>query len=203
MRSLPLWLVVVAVVPCSLFAGAVVLPYAFTNNTVANAAQVNGNFDALKGASDDHDTRIAALEGGSGPNTMRFLAAPTNIRLTCNGGNQLKADLNPGVPAGSTAIIANVTTNVSSRNDHATHSFGRNASHATGTYDNGPYDLNTWLNDVLLTHSGDSAGVDYYGRSHGTQIIPLKANGRFDAMTCMGYSTGTHYITIQVYGYVK
>lgn len=49
-------------VPVGIVASTLTIPHAFTNNTVADAAQVNQNFGAVKGAVDDNATRIAALE---------------------------------------------------------------------------------------------------------------------------------------------
>ncbi len=55
----------------------------------------------------------------------------------------------------------------------------------------------------MITHNGENGAPFYYGHSHGSHVIPLKANGRFDAFLCLGYSYGTHYIVAQVYGYLQ
>jgi hypothetical protein len=66
------------------------------------------------------------------------------------------------------------------------------------------YDLNTYLNDVLLTHEGDAAGNNHYGFSHGSHLIPLDANGQIQAHGCMGHNNvATAYTTLQVYGYTE
>merc|ERR1712146_830785 len=63
------------------------------------------------------------------------------------------------------------------------------------------YDLNRQLNDILLTHEGDSSGDFHYGHSFGTQTIPM-TNGQIKMKGCMGHSRGTTYVTIEVYGYI-
>jgi hypothetical protein len=142
--------------------------------------------------------------GSSGLNTLHFIDTPANIRLTCSGNTRVYDITPPNVPSDAKAILVTITTFNSARNDHVVHSFGRNADHTSYTWDNQVYNLNTYLNDVMVTHEGEIPGNAYYfGHSHGTLIIPLKSNGKFDAQLCMGYTSGTHYITLQVYGYVK
>lgn len=46
-------------------AGSVTIPNSFTSGTPAIAAEVNGNFTAVKSAVDDNDSRISAIETGS------------------------------------------------------------------------------------------------------------------------------------------
>ena len=98
-------------------------------------------------------------------------------------------------------MFATVTTYNDHRNDHIVFSFGRNNDHTTHTWDNRVYDLNTRLNDILLTHEGDSSGDFYYGHSFGTQTIPMTA-GQIKMQGCMGHSRGTTYVTLEVYGYI-
>ena len=142
--------------------------------------------------------------GASGLGTFHFLSTPQKLRWTCNGSNQRANDQNPSaVPDDATALITNVFTYHDGRNDHVNHSFGRFASHDGTSWDNNVYTDNIVFNDVLITHNGNNAGSDYYGMAHGTQIVPLKSNGAFDANLCHGRSTGTHYVTMQVNGYIK
>lgn len=54
----------VVLVPLALRAAAVGSMATFTNGTVADAAQINGNFGALTTAVNDNDTRIGSLESG-------------------------------------------------------------------------------------------------------------------------------------------
>jgi hypothetical protein len=42
------------------------------------------------------------------------------------------------------------------------------------------------MNDVIITQEGDLSPSYYYGYSHGSQIIPLKAGAVFDARLGMG-----------------
>jgi len=46
-------------------ASSVTIPTSFTAGTAAVAAEVNGNFDAVKSAVDDNDSRLNALESGT------------------------------------------------------------------------------------------------------------------------------------------
>ena len=46
-------------------ASSVTIPNSFTAGTAAIAAEVNGNFDAVKSAVDDNDSRLNALESGT------------------------------------------------------------------------------------------------------------------------------------------
>ena len=55
-------LAVSAIMSQSLYAGSVSIPNSFTAGEPAVAAEVNANFDAVKTAVDDNDSRIAALE---------------------------------------------------------------------------------------------------------------------------------------------
>ena len=55
-------LAVSAIMSQSLYAGSVSIPNSFTAGEPAVAAEVNANFDAVKTAVDDNDSRIATLE---------------------------------------------------------------------------------------------------------------------------------------------
>jgi hypothetical protein len=135
---------------------------------------------------------------------IKFVSAPKNLRTTCNGSGQKStwSVADAGIPGHARAVFASITTFSDGRNDHVTHSFGRFNGHQTHTWDNAIYDANTYLNDVIITHNGDSGGDAHYGYSHGTQILPVK-DGKIYLNKCMGHSRGTHYITAEVYGYVE
>ena len=137
-----------------------------------------------------------------------FVDTPSNIRLTLTASGTKSVGLQPPstVPATATAIIVSIDTYDDKRADHMVHSFGRHASHDTNIWRNRPAELNTYLNDVYVTHEGDASTGYYYGHSHGTSIIPLKSDGRFDAFLGLGYNTGSTsraYVTLQVYGYIN
>lgn len=74
-RGYPLTLgmsvLVLIVVPLVAYAGTISLPYTFSNGTLADAVQVNANFDTLVLESNDQDGRLTALEalppGPQGP----------------------------------------------------------------------------------------------------------------------------------------
>ena len=62
--GLTLMLALIAV-PLVVVAGEVTLPNTFSNNTVADANEVNANFDAVKTAVDDNDARIGAAQSAA------------------------------------------------------------------------------------------------------------------------------------------
>jgi hypothetical protein len=131
-----------------------------------------------------------------------FLASPQNFRFA-RAGDVIAADnIVGGVPAGTIAVIATISTFDDGRGDCTYHSFGRFPGHSGYAWDNNIYDSNTYFNDVMITHNGDTATTFYYGHSHGSHVIPLKSNMGFDARLNIGYSYGTHYVTVQVYGYI-
>ena len=126
----------------------------------------------------------------------------TTFTNACSKQNDIT--LAPSMPSDAVAAIVTITAFDSSRDDHWMMSFGRNNGHDCFTWDNRPYDLNTWLNDVMLTYEGQGRGRFYYGHSFGTHIIPLKANGKIDAQFGMGKSTtSVCYVTLQTIGYLR
>jgi hypothetical protein len=142
---------------------------------------------------------------GTATKTYELLTTPQNIRVTCGGDTTTLLDTPAGVPADAKAILVSPTTYDASRNDHSVHTFGRKNDHDSHVWDNRVYDLNAYLNDVAITHHGDSNADNgyYYGHSYGTQIIPLDDNGQVRARLCLGQNqANTAYITLQVYGYV-
>jgi hypothetical protein len=149
------------------------------------------------------ETRVTGLVG-----RVFFLDKPGFVKISSSK-NELKVDIEPpkGVPGNAIAIIASVMTyhdGTGGKADHVNHSFGRKPEHDSYSWSNKPFESNKPFNDVLITHQGETAGNKnfWYGHHHGTQIIPLKSNGLFDIHTNMGYTFGTHYITLQVYGYI-
>jgi len=176
--------------------------------TVESDYLKNADKVALSGSISDLDSRLATVEGSyattaevNGKIALHFIATPQNNRLTCTGEKNVTGIVPPQVPAGAIAIVANVNT-YSTAQDHVVHHFGR-ASVSGTTWDNETYNRNTWLSDVYVTNNGDSAGVDYYGMAHGTEIIPLLSDGTYIASLCHGYSSGKHYITIEAVGYFE
>jgi hypothetical protein len=97
-------------------------------------------------------------------------------------------------------MLASVFT-YSTTDDHVNYGFG--ATTTASTWDNAVYNTTNPMASVIITHNGQSAGRDFYGMGHGTQIIPMKSNGTFDLLVCNGYSSGTHYLTLTVYGFVE
>ena len=134
---------------------------------------------------------------------VSFISPPTYIKLqptaTC-----VTAVVTPtGIPSNATGIIANIHT-YSTASDHVVHSFGRNTTHGcTTTYQTGPYVTNGYLNDVLISHSGNLASNSAQGHAHGTHFLPLIAGGTLGMVLNMGHVTGTHDLTIQVIGYTS
>ncbi|EDQ84942.1 uncharacterized protein MONBRDRAFT_34480 [Monosiga brevicollis MX1] len=136
----------------------------------------------------------------SAARTMKF--APTARTVTTG----ISPPAGSGVPTNAKALITTIYTHEhTSSSDHVVHTFGRDATHTASIIRNGIHDSNVYFNDVQISHDGGTAGSRwYYGHWHGTQIIPLKDDGTFDAVFCDSESTpGTaHYITIAVIGYV-
>ena len=57
------WLALTLIVlPAAVYAATVSMPYTFVNGTVADATEVNGNFNALVTESNAQDSRIATVE---------------------------------------------------------------------------------------------------------------------------------------------
>jgi len=140
-------------------------------------------------------------------NIVMLPSASVNIiRLQSNAGNDKIADIiPPNVPVTATAILANIYSFQVNRADGMGHSFGRNNSHDANIFGNNIFfNAAPYYNDVLVYYEGKNSPVYYYGYSHGSNIIPLKANGRFDANLGIGKSatSGQHVVCLQVYGYV-
>ncbi len=166
---------------------------------------LEGDVDTISSDYLTSDDYIDLAEQLEATESLVLLGAPQIIRLSCNGTTSTHTRLNlavSSVPDDASAIVANLYTFSSSRDDHVNHHFGRTALSGT-TWDNEPWNRNIPMSDVSITHQGDSAGNFHYGHGHGSNIIPLKSNGTFDASMCRGYSRGTHYVTIQVNGYYR
>ena len=98
-------LAVSAIMSQSLYAGSVSIPNSFTAGEPAVAAEVNANFDAVKTAVDDNDSRIATLEATIASLQETVAAQATTISnlqsnsvLALDGSLQLVTDIN-GYPA--------------------------------------------------------------------------------------------------------
>ncbi|MGI9302400.1 MAG: SUMF1/EgtB/PvdO family nonheme iron enzyme, partial [Gammaproteobacteria bacterium] len=65
MKKLTVMIGTALLVPTIAGAGPVTIPNTFQSNTPAVAAEVNGNFGAVKDAVDDNDARITGLETGN------------------------------------------------------------------------------------------------------------------------------------------
>eukprot|EP00730_Choanoeca_flexa_P004011 TRINITY_DN11572_c0_g1_i1.p3 TRINITY_DN11572_c0_g1~~TRINITY_DN11572_c0_g1_i1.p3 ORF type:complete len:176 (+),score=37.97 TRINITY_DN11572_c0_g1_i1:1852-2379(+) len=145
---------------------------------------------------------------------LRFL--PINqacrIKFASNQVADKRLDVEPcaAVPIGAKGLLTTIHTYANGHHDHVCHSFGRNAAHSDFVADNAPYTLpdeEAWLNDVLITSEGDDSVTYYYGYFHGTQLIPLKANGRFDAVLNLHRNSNSiggtlHEIVLLVVGYI-
>ncbi|MFT6817383.1 MAG: hypothetical protein ACJATT_001190, partial [Myxococcota bacterium] len=163
---------------------------------------LEGDVDSISSdylTSDDYIDLADQLEATA---SLVLLDSPQIIRLSCRASVSITNQAVSSVPDDASAIVANLYSFNSSRDDHVNHHFGRTTVAGT-TWDNEPWNRNIRLSDVSITHQGDLAGDFYYGQGHGSNIIPLKANGTFDASLCRGYSRGTHYVTIQVNGYYR
>lgn len=57
------------------WSGSLTIPFSFTNGTVADATQVNSNFNAAKAAIDDNDSRVTAIESSVTPTGVGTFAS--------------------------------------------------------------------------------------------------------------------------------
>ena len=57
----------------SAYATGVTIPNAFSSGTTTSAAEMNANFDAVKAAVDDNDSRITTLEGSVSAPASQFM----------------------------------------------------------------------------------------------------------------------------------
>ena len=134
-----------------------------------------------------------------------YLTLPFNVHISnaanCQlfAGNSVAAG---GIPTTATGVIATISTFSSLRTNHVLFSFGRYSTHYCSPWDSAPYDNNTVLNDVLLSHNGGLGSNYYAGHSHGSHIIPLYGAAVFDVVMSMGWvASNTNYVNIQIYGY--
>ena len=166
---------------------------------------LEGDVDTISSDYLTSDDYVDLAEQIEGTESLTLLDTPQIIRLSCNGVASTQTKLNQAVtsvPDDASAIVVNLYSFNNTRDDHVNHHFGRTVISGT-TWDNEPWNRNIPMSDVSITHQGDLAGDFYYGQGHGSNLIPLKANGTFDASMCRGYSRGTHYVTIQVNGYYR
>ena len=157
-------------------------------------------------SNNDGTSHIVIQQYGYLNDVVTFLDAPANIQLHFTGRTKSNSISVPGtVPATATAIIASLTSYDSEQGDHMVHSFGRNNNHDTHYWSNQPFTLDTYLNDVYVTHEGDTGGGYHYGHSFGTVIIPLRSDKTFSAMLGGGMNgaTANAYVTLAVYGYIN
>jgi hypothetical protein len=75
-------LVAVATVPLAAVAAQIVLPYSFSNGTVADAIQVNDNFATLEVESNDQDARISDLEGPDFTSAWTAVGANSEVSIS-------------------------------------------------------------------------------------------------------------------------
>eukprot|EP00056_Hartaetosiga_gracilis_P016124 m.3946 g.3946 ORF g.3946 m.3946 type:complete len:759 (+) comp3774_c0_seq1:60-2336(+) len=134
---------------------------------------------------------------------MKFLDSPSNLRFSASSHCAKGVVSVPMVPDSAVAVVAAYTTYNTCGNDHVVHSFGRRNAHDCYTWDNRPYELNTYLNDVLITQNGDSGVAQAYGHSGGTQIIPITPDKKMQYALSMGHSRCSNQVVLQVYGYLE
>jgi hypothetical protein len=101
-------LVVALVIPLAVAAGTVTVPNTFINGTAADADAVNANFDAVKTAVDDNDSRITTAQSTADSNSAGIsLSAPVISGNTSNISTNTA-----GISSSATAISGN-TSNIS------------------------------------------------------------------------------------------
>ena len=101
-------LVVALVIPLAVAAGTVTVPNTFTNGTAADADAVNANFDAVKTAVDDNDSRITTAQSTADANSAGIsLSAPVIS------GNTSSISTNAAGISTNTAAISSSATVIS------------------------------------------------------------------------------------------
>ncbi len=68
--------VAVILIPATAYAAQIVIPNVFSNGTVADANEVNANFDALTTESNAQDTRLSSLEGSTSSSVANCTLQP-------------------------------------------------------------------------------------------------------------------------------
>ena len=72
--------VAVVAIPLAAYAATISVPYTFTNGTIADANEVNANFDTLVNESNSQDSRLAAVEATIAlVREMRALPMPKRV----------------------------------------------------------------------------------------------------------------------------
>ena len=101
-------LVVALVIPLAVAAGTVTVPNTFINGTAADADAVNENFDAVKTAVDDNDSRITTAQSTADSNSAGIsLSAPVIS------GNTSNISTNTAEISSSATAISGNTSNIS------------------------------------------------------------------------------------------
>ena len=85
--------------PSAVIADTLSLPNAFTNGEVADADEVNANFDAVKTEVDDNDVRIDAVLGQSCPASEVVTGVDASGTLMCSPSPPTCPSVPPGCPA--------------------------------------------------------------------------------------------------------
>eukprot|EP00854_Cymbomonas_tetramitiformis_P005791 gene5791-6986_t len=157
----------------------------------------DGNIRAFLCAGHTYGTHYVVLTVHSyipASSDIKFLDLPQNIRYSASANWQSSLAVPSNIPAGATAVIATVSTYASTSGGSSVwYSFGRNNGHFSDPSSNAVYTRDEYFNDVLITHHSQ----DFYGFSHGAQIIPLDSLGAIQARMT-NYDAGDHYVTLQV-----
>lgn len=107
-RSLVIALTFVAFAASSAWAGTVTIPNRFEAGTTAKAADVNANFDAVKGAVDDNDTRITTNANDIANNGSRITTNENDIAALS--GKLATVDMDSYKPTVGLVKVMRVTT---------------------------------------------------------------------------------------------
>jgi hypothetical protein len=95
-------------IPLAAYAAQVSLPNSFTGGTIADANQVNANFDALLAESNTQDLRIAALEAAVPSQEVRLAGVESQVTINTSdiATNQTSITGNASAIADSNAAVA-------------------------------------------------------------------------------------------------
>ena len=149
-----------------------------------------------------HATGNVLTDSGAG--TFVPLSSPVAHRWSCSANTAIN-NITPGgsIPSNAKALYVKAFAFQTAGNiDHVAHLFGPNPISGTASWSNSVYDnYTTDWGSFAMFHEGDSAGnANYYG-AWDNGIINLNSSGQFNARLCHGWSSGTHTIVLQIWGY--
>ncbi len=156
----------------SAYATGVTIPNAFSSGTTTSAAEMNANFDAVKAAVDDNDSRVTILEGSTNASASQFMGFSSG---TTDGGGGL-------IPMGDLCHASFSGSHMCSSVEFA----GSKTYGATGL--NG----NAWIRPVLFGEETVNEAVTGKEYGYGSMITCTGWSNNTDSVSNRGmYITST------------